>query len=176
MTMNIQDRSGPDPLAVILARQPAERRLRGSLAYRCIDIAWGLANRPESIRDPQRALVLARRAVELAPRVGILLKTLGACQYRAGHYGEAITALERSRAIDRGRYAGIDLFFMAMAYHRPGHRAEARGSFDHAIRWVREQKGLPEPYTTELSTFRAEAEALLAGPAGEMPDDVFEGP
>jgi hypothetical protein len=28
----------------------------------------------------------------------------------------------------------------------------------------------------ELAAFRAEAEAVLAGPTGELPDDVFEGP
>ena len=41
------------------------------------------------------------------------------------------------------------------------------------MRWLGEQKSLTEQYAKELAAFRAEAEAVLAGPAGELPDDVF---
>jgi len=63
-----------------------------------------------------------------------------------------------------------------MAQHRLGHNAEARSCFDRAVRWLAEQHDLSEQYTRELAAFRAEAEAVLAGPAGELPDDVFAGP
>ena len=63
-----------------------------------------------------------------------------------------------------------------MAHHRLGHREEARGCYDRAVRWLGEQKGLPAEYAKELAGFRAEAEAVLAGPADDLPADVFVPP
>jgi tetratricopeptide (TPR) repeat protein len=162
-------------LEALLARQPDERRIRGILAHYCNNYAWELANRPESTRNPQRALALARRAVVLAPTRDIYLNTQGVAQYRAGQYAEAITTLEKSLAASRGGLAAFDLFFQAMAHHRLGHRDEARACFDRALRWLSEQKGLPEQYAKELADFRAEAEAVLGltNRIGELPDDVF---
>jgi hypothetical protein len=97
-------------------------------------------------------------------------------QFRAGQYAEAITTLARSLAASEGSTDAFDLFFLAMAHHRLGHREQARSCFDRAVHWWNEHKGLPEQYTRELSAFRAEAEAVLAGPAGEMPANVFVGP
>jgi hypothetical protein len=162
-------------LEAMLARQPDERRIRGSLAVSCNNYAWALATGPESTRDARRALALARRAVELAPNVGIYLNTLGVVQYRAGRYAEAVTTLEKNLAAGKGQFAAFDLFFQAMAHHRLGHRDEARACFDRAVRWVSEQKGLSEQDAKELAGFRAEAEAVLgrAGPNAELPADVF---
>ncbi len=50
---------------------------------------------------------------------------------------------------------------------------EARADFDRAVRWVREQTTLNEQHARELAAFRAEAGSVLAGPAGELPDNVF---
>ena len=36
-----------------------------------------------------------------------------------------------------------------------------------------ERKNLPAQYLPELTSFRAEAEAALAGPSAELPADVF---
>jgi hypothetical protein len=43
------------------------------------------------------------------------------------------------------------------------------------VRWWGERKNLPAPYVSELTSFRAEAEAVLAlaGPSDELPADVF---
>ena len=159
----------------MLARQPDERRIRGSLADSCNNYAWALATGPESTRDPQRALALARRAVELAPNVGIYLNTLGVAQYRAGRYAEAVTTLEKNLAAGKGQFAAFDLFFQAMAHQRLGHGDQARDGFDRAVRWVSEQKGLSEQDAKELAGFRAEAEAVLgrADAGAELPADVF---
>jgi hypothetical protein len=35
---------------------------------------------------------------------------------------------------------------------------------------------MPKEDVQELKSFRTEAEAVLAGPVGELPDDVFERP
>jgi hypothetical protein len=63
-----------------------------------------------------------------------------------------------------------------MAHHHLGHRDEARRCLNRAIAWVSRATSLSDQSVKELADFRAEAEAVLAGPIGELPDDVFERP
>jgi WD40 repeat protein len=164
-------------LEAMLARQPDQRRIRAMLANYCNSFAWGLATAPEAARDPQRALALARRAVELAPRASIFLNTLGVAQYRAGQYAEAITTLEKSLAASNGGSDAFDLFFLAMARCKLGQIAQARADFDRAVTWRRDHPNLAQPgWSQELAAFQAEAQAILARPVVELPDDVFAGP
>ena len=60
-----------------------------------------------------------------------------------------------------------------MAHHRLAHREQARDCFDRAVRWLAAQNNLYAGHAEELARFRAEAKAVLAGPIGELPDDVF---
>jgi tetratricopeptide (TPR) repeat protein len=160
-------------LEASLARKPDQPFVRETLALCCNNRAWELANGPDSRREWDRALALARRAVALAPQQQVSLNTLGVVQYRAGRYAEAIVTLEQSLAAGRGRFDAFDLFFLALAHHRMGHRAEARSCFDRGVLWLGEHRNLDARSAQELAAFRAEAEAVLAGPAGELPDDVF---
>src|SRR5262249_20350024 len=60
-------------------------------------VAWGLATTPDpKQRDPARAVALAREAVGLFPKSGMLWNTLGVALYRAGDYQGVIAALEKS--------------------------------------------------------------------------------
>jgi tetratricopeptide (TPR) repeat protein len=160
-------------LEAALTLKPDQSSAREWLALGCNNLAWELASGPGLRRELGRALALARRAVELAPEEGISLNTMGVVLFRMGRYDEAIAVLERSRTAHHGQFDGFDLFFLAMARHRLGHRDEARDDFDRALRWVRDQTNLSEQHARELAGFRAEAEAVLAGPAGELPEDVF---
>jgi serine/threonine protein kinase/WD40 repeat protein/tetratricopeptide (TPR) repeat protein len=140
------------------------------------DLAWRLANGPPALRDPAQAVSLARKAIAQSPSTSTYLNTLGVALYRAGQDAEAVATLERSLAGGHGQLDAFDLFFLAMAHHRLGQTVQALSAFDRAVRWCREQKNLPDQYVEELAGFRAEAEAVLARPTGELPDDVFAGP
>jgi tetratricopeptide (TPR) repeat protein len=137
-------------LEAALALKPDQPSVREELALCCNNRAWELAAGPEPRREVNRALALARRAVELAPSEGTYLNTLGVALYRAGRYGEAIPTVERSRAANRGQFDGFDLFFRAMAHHRLGHRGADGDCFDRAVRWMQEQKQLPAQHVEEL--------------------------
>jgi eukaryotic-like serine/threonine-protein kinase len=160
-------------LEAALALKPDQPLVREPLAMCCNNRAWELATGTESTRDPHLALPLARRAVELTPGLGIYLNTLGVAQYRTDQYAKAIATLEKSLAASKGESDAFDFFFLAMAHHRLGHREEAQRCFDRAVRWLIEQKGLSQQQATELAAFRAEAEAILAGPVLELPADAF---
>lgn len=149
---------------------------RAWLAQACNDRAWELANAPARSRDVERALWLVRRSLELEPADINTLNTLGVVLYRAGRYAEAIDALERSLAAGRGQSDGFDLYFLAMAHHRLGHREPARACFDQAVRWVARQTNLDPGHGRELAGFRAEAEGVLAEPpvpTQALPGEVF---
>ena len=163
-------------LEAALARDPGRFGLAEFLAVCCNNLAWELAKAPEPRRELDRALGMIRRAQAVAPDEGTLLNTLGVVHYRAGRYSEAITTLERSLAAGRGLSDGFDLFFLAMAHHRLGHRDQARECFDRGVRWSGAHTNLDARSAKELAGFRAEAEAVLAGAADEVPDDVFANP
>ena len=66
-----------------------------------------------------------------------------------------------------------------MAAHRQGSREQARAYFDRALHWLeskKQQKTLPTNWLRDLAAFQAEAEAVLRGFAGELPEDVFAPP
>jgi serine/threonine protein kinase/WD40 repeat protein/Tfp pilus assembly protein PilF len=147
---------------------------RESVAMLCNKLAWALATGPAPTRDPSRALDLARRAVELAPKSAIYLNTLGVAQYRAGQPTEAIATLEKSLAAGKGESDAFDLFFLAMARSKLGETARARADFDRALNWRRDHPNLTQPrWNEELDAFQAETRALLDGLPPELPVNVF---
>ena len=169
-------REAIDDLTVAVRLRPDDAHLRETLALLCNNSAWELVTGPRAARDAERAVTLARRAVELAPNEFSYLNTLGVCQYRACQYAQATATLEQSLAAGAGAVDAFDLFFLAMAHHRRGDREQARICFDRAVRWLREQKSLPDQYIKELAEFRTEAKAVLNSLAGELPADPFAAP
>ncbi len=176
-----------DDWEAALKLEPDERLFPKWLSEVCTTCAWELATGPEPRRDLGRALALAHRAVDLSPWDPVCVSTLGVTLYRAGRYPESITMLERSLEAGHGETEACDLLFLAMAHHRLGQAELARARFERAARWMQNhpdpyQRGPEEPVAFgerrggQLAAFRAEAEALLAGPRAELPDDVFAGP
>jgi tetratricopeptide (TPR) repeat protein len=120
-------------------------------------LAWSLATCPDPrMRDPARAVALARKAFEVDRGNPDFANTLGIAHYRAGDWKAAVEVLEKSRALRKGGDA-FDWFFLAMAHDRLAHKDEARRWYDRAVEWTKKNA----PQNEELGRFRAEAEQLL---------------
>jgi superkiller protein 3 len=120
-------------------------------------LAWLFATCSEAkLRDPNQAVALAKKAVELAPNDWSYLNTLGAADYRAGDWKGAITALEKSMELRNGGDSN-DWFFLAMAHGQLGQKVKAREWYDRAVQWMDENA----PTDEELRRLRAEAAELL---------------
>jgi tetratricopeptide (TPR) repeat protein len=135
---------------------PDDARALENLAYHL-----ALSGDP-TIRDPARAAALARRAVELAPSHGVIWNTLGMACYRAGSWGEAVTALARGLALPPqrttlGNDKAMTWFYLAMAYCRLGQDQKSRSWYDKAVQWMDENA----PQDEGLRRLRPEAEELL---------------
>jgi serine/threonine protein kinase/WD40 repeat protein/tetratricopeptide (TPR) repeat protein len=168
---DVRERLGRPEEARADRKRAAELPQPGALELN--NTAWGLATGPAHLRDPERAVSMARKAVAGAPGTAIYLNTLGVALYRAGRYAEAIAALERSLAAGKDEADAFDLFFLAMARHQLGQVVRASADFETAVQWRRNHSKLPTQWATELDAFQAEAEAVLALPAVELPTDVF---
>ena len=125
-----------DDLEAALRLDPDQRLFPKWLSEVCTARAWELATGHEHGRDLDRALVLARRAVELSPWDPVCVSTLGVTLYRAGLYSESIAILDRTIEAGRGETLACDLFFLAMAHHRLGHAELASARFELATRWM----------------------------------------
>jgi len=121
------------------------------------DLAWLLANcQDPRLRRVDRALELATLALKQAPKHAAIWTTLGAAEYRAGHWQAAVDALQKSSELKYYRVARTG-FFLAMAHWQLGQKDEARQWYDKAVEWM--EKNQPED--EELRRFRAEAAELL---------------
>jgi serine/threonine protein kinase len=126
-------------------------------------LAWLLATCPlKEICDPKRAVELARKAVDLAPKSNIYRNTLGVALYRAGDWKAAIEALEESGRLAPDKYRASNGFFLAMAHWQLGDKTQSRFWYDKAVPWMEKNQLKNE----ELIRFRAEAAAVL-GVKGE---------
>jgi serine/threonine protein kinase/WD40 repeat protein/tetratricopeptide (TPR) repeat protein len=137
------------------------------------NLSWRLATDAPHLRDPKRALELARKAVALTPNTSMYLNTLGVALYRAGKFAEAETTLDKSLAAGDGGSDAFDLFFLAMARYKLRKINQARADFDRAIRWRRDHRALRSQENDELDDFQAEAQVLLDHQPPELPAEMF---
>src|SRR5262249_34692108 len=139
-----------------LAKSPANAGVHNQFA-------WMLANCPEiKLRDPKRAVELATKAVQLAPKVGGYWNTLGVAHYRAGDSKAALTSFDKSTQQRPGD--AFDYFFLAMAHKKLGHDDEARKYYDQAIQWLEKNRDAMEndkSQAEELRSLRSETEGVL---------------
>jgi Flp pilus assembly protein TadD len=100
------------------------------------DIAYICVLAPDATPEPEQVLALALRASQgLSDEQLLILNTVGAAQYRAGHYREAIGSLEKSIQLSVNREGmQSDWTFLAMAYHRLNNLDQARRCLTNARR------------------------------------------
>jgi tetratricopeptide (TPR) repeat protein len=131
-------------------------------------IADLLTSAPEGLRDPELALKLARRAVELKPGDGMRAQSLGWALYRAGDWKGSLELIQKQAKNLESH------FVLAMAYWQLGEKTEAKARFDRANEWLKgyeqrceqdlKQGAAVYPPPSLLKRFQAEAAALLGVP------------
>ena len=155
------------------ARRPREGRARSypqtpeTLDQR----AWMLANGPIEQRDPESAVTLARRSVELAPGQYNSLGILGVALYRAGQCAEAVPVLEQGLAAEKGEFDAAELLLPGDGPPPAGAREPGPRLLRPGRAMVGRAQDLLAQAVAELTGFRAEAEAVLGltRPIGELP-------
>jgi tetratricopeptide (TPR) repeat protein/serine/threonine protein kinase len=127
-------------------------------------LAWLLANHADpKVRAPAKAVELAMKAVELAPKTGSYWNTLGVAHYRAGDWNAALAALDKSMQLHTNPEAG-DMYVKAMALWQLGDKEEARTWYDRATKSQddnRQALAKNKAGAEYLKRLRAEAAELL---------------
>jgi tetratricopeptide (TPR) repeat protein len=122
------------------------------------NLAWALSVSPLSKSDHcRRAIQLAKEVVKHTPQSASNWNTLGVAHYRSGDCQSAVTALEKSKTLDRGKDVAHNGLFLAMAYWKLGDKQQARTLYDQSLTWM--EKNAPK--NEELKRFRAEAAELM---------------
>ena len=132
------------------------------------NLAWILANCPESrFHDFPRALTHAERAAELEPKFRLRWNHLGAIQYRAGMWQQALETLQKAEQMEStpDNYHRI---YLVMANRRLGKNLEALKHWVQFVPWMDSAgPSLLALHYEELGNLRAEAEGLL-GEFGDL--------
>ena len=108
-------------------------------------------------RDPQRAVKLAKQALQRQPQVARHWGVLGVAQYRANDPAAAIESLSKRMEMLDAVGSQWLWFVMAMAHHKLGNHPQARQWYDKAAAWMDKNQPPDEDY----GRFRAEAAELL---------------
>jgi non-specific serine/threonine protein kinase/serine/threonine-protein kinase len=144
-----------ETLAIHRRVSASAHRETQNVAY---NLAWILATTADSaMRNPTRALELANELVQVQPNSAKYWSLLGAASYRADDHHGAITALEKSAAMDKGENIATNGFFLAMAHQKLGQNEKARAWFLRANEWMDAKK----PKADSLHRFQTEASAFL---------------
>ncbi len=154
----------PADWAKAIADRAEEIRLDPASVTAHNSLAWLLATSPDpQMRDPARAVGLARRAVELENKDGLLRNTLGVAHYRLGDWRGALASLRQSLELRQGGDS-FTWFFLAMTHWQLGEKREASDWYGRAVRWMEQNApalAKDPSYGEQLGRFRAEAADLL---------------
>ncbi|MFO0907559.1 MAG: protein kinase [Isosphaeraceae bacterium] len=131
------------------------------------NLAWVLSTRPGAAPfDPVQAVALAERAVDSAPKAGMLWNTLGVAHFRAGNRAKAEHAFRRSMELRNGGDPN-DWLFLAMCRWEAGDRPEARELFDKSQGWM--ARNPTDARDPDLQSFLREAASRLGLPEPPPP-------
>jgi Tfp pilus assembly protein PilF len=129
-------------------------------AKQCNNLAWPFVFAGKKKEDVEKAVSVARAAVDLEPWDADHRNTLGMVLYRDGQFREAIDMMEKNLPRDH-LYAGYDFYFLAMSCQKIGEPAKAKEYFDRALRWEQQRPNLSNHMRSTLKSFQAEARATL---------------
>jgi serine/threonine-protein kinase len=120
-------------------------------------LIWLYSNCPDpKFRDARRAVELATKLGELAPKDGEFWFALSVARYRADDFDAAIDAMNEGMKL-RSDADSHQWFFLAMAESKRGNQDAAREWYDKAVDWMEKN----DPAHEELLRFRAEAVGVL---------------
>ncbi len=141
---------------------PQSKGYRREVAHVANNLAWFLVTSADpSARDPETAVAVARRAVELEPDEGNYQNTLAVALLRTGDLDGAEAAFRKAMDLRDGGDS-FDWYFLAQIEARRGRPDAAKALYARARAWHRENPQRNE----ELDRFRAEtAKALGLDPA-----------
>ena len=123
------------------------------------NLAWVYVAGPKPLRDLEKALPLAQKAVEQNPQEPHSLNTLGVVYYRLDQLDEAVETLNQAVQANSAGGTAFDFYFLAMSHHRRGQPQKAQEYYEKADGWRKR----PSQATQGLTEFRLEADALLTG-------------
>jgi serine/threonine protein kinase/Flp pilus assembly protein TadD len=115
-------------------------------------------------RNPERAVALAKHALQWAPQSRRGWQVLGAAEYRSGHWEAAIEAMLNAMKFGSKDDPAV-MLYLAMANWRLGRKSEARRWYDQAVGWMDQKKSRDG----DQRRLRAEAAALLGLPEPKAP-------
>jgi tetratricopeptide (TPR) repeat protein len=124
------------------------------------NLAWLLSTAEDAkVRDPQRAVGLAKQAARFAPKNADYLSTLGIARYRAGDWKQATADLAKVVGLRRpdDPQNANESFFLAMGCWQLDDKGASREWFRKGIEWMTMDQSSPD----ELHRFRTEAAAML---------------
>lgn len=115
-----------------------------------------MANCPyPHLRDPARALALAKIEVEKSPKSVNWWTGLGMASYRMGDWKGSVAALEKAESL--GGH-GFTYSFLAMAHWQLGNKDQAQHWYQRAVEDSKKKNYLR---TADVERIRAETAALL---------------
>jgi Tfp pilus assembly protein PilF len=122
------------------------------------EFAWFLARcRCAVIKNPTRAVALAKQALAQEPGQAKYWNTLGAAQFAAGDSRAAAVSLHRSMDLNHGGNP-MDWFLLAMARWQENDRTEARAWFNKSEKWMETNTLMSD----DLFIVREQAAAMLS--------------
>jgi tetratricopeptide (TPR) repeat protein/tRNA A-37 threonylcarbamoyl transferase component Bud32 len=141
-------------MSEVLRQQPDMEKYEGLVLNAA---AWFLVTCPdESLRDPKRALELARQATSINPENANQVSTLAFAFYENGDYDAAIENFEKSTQLSAD-LAPLNVLMTALAQAKSGKIETARRSLAEAIRLNKSNATEPELF----EIYRQEAEQII---------------
>jgi uncharacterized protein with WD repeat len=147
------------------ALQVAHTHSESKNAVQLNEAAWKVVKTRDAAKDAYTlALRQAEAAVNLAPKYGNMLNTLGVAQYRTGRYADALATLTKSEKRNATKESSLPagLAFLAMTQHQLGKKDEAKATLDRLRRAMKQPRWAQD---AEFASFLREADELIEGKA-----------